>query len=164
MQITNANQYPRPNDPAWFFLAEFLLSDFFVDHHRKDELTGGLLFQAVRELGMPPEWVENIEMMLAEFANKALAHFKQGELELPGRIRVFCQKKIIDEANSARAASPAHPQEQAEEPTQIVHNSGAETNGGWGYFLIGRGEGFSAYYSSTVARNSIDLYLYKEGG
>ena len=161
MQILNANQYSRSDDPVWFFLAEFLLSDFFVDHDRKDELTGGLLFQAVRELGMPPEWVENIEMTLAEFANKALIHFKQGGLEQPGRIRVFCQKKIIDDANFARAALSSYQQEQAVEHAQRILDSGTNLNRGWGYFIIDRSGSDAG--SSEKSSLLVDLYLYQEG-
>ncbi len=85
----------RSDDPLWYYLAEFSLSEFLSDHDRRDELAAGLLFQAVRELSMPPECVENIEMTLAEFAREALEHFKQGGLEISGRICVFCQKKVI---------------------------------------------------------------------
>jgi hypothetical protein len=161
MQTLNANQNSRSDDPVWFLIAEFLLSDFFVDHNRKEELTAGNLFQAVRELGMPPECVENIEMTLAEFVKKALVHFQQEGLELPGRIRVFCQKKIIDDANFARAASSSYQQEQAVEHAQRILDSGTNLNRGWGYFIIDRSGSDAG--SSEKSSLLVELYLYLEG-
>jgi hypothetical protein len=119
------------------------------------------LFQEVKELGLPPECVENIEITLAGFAKEALAHFKQGKVELPGRIRVYCQNKIIDDANSARANSRPYHAEQSVEHLQMIYQSSA-IKGGWGYFLIERG-GNVPVDSLEGSRNTIDLYLYKEG-
>lgn len=94
----------------------------------------GSLFKKLRDLNIPPEYVGNIEMMLTGFAKEALEHFKGGRLELPGRIRIFCQKKTIDE----------------------------KIRGGWGYFLIERGDDVSTG-PSVRSWNSVELYLYKEG-
>ncbi len=99
MEITNANQNLTSDDPAWCFLAEFSLSEFLSDFDRRDALTAGVLYQTVQKLGMPPERLKNIEMTLAGFATEALEYFKQAGLEIPnrepGRVRVFCQKKVI---------------------------------------------------------------------
>jgi hypothetical protein len=86
------------------------------------------------ELGIPPEWVENIEMTLTGFAREALAHFKQGRPALPERIRVFCQKKMVAEKMS----------------------------GGWGYFLIERTESPCDTFAGRP-HQIVDLYLYREG-
>ncbi len=91
----NANLNVTPDDPVWYFLAEFSLSQFLTGHDYRGELTAGFLYQAVRELGMPPAYVEHMEMTLAAFAKEALEHFKQESLEIPGNIRVFCQKKAV---------------------------------------------------------------------
>jgi len=123
-----------PNKPAWYLLAEYSLSEFLSDLNTGNKSMTGLLFKKLRELGTPPEYVENIEMMLIGFANEALEHFKGGRVELPGRIRIYCQKKMIDE----------------------------EMHGGWGYFLIERGDDVSTG-SSVRSWNSVELYLYKEG-
>jgi hypothetical protein len=91
-----------------------------------------------------------------------MTHFKQGRLEISGGIRIFCQKKIVDDANSARTTSRHDQAEQAAEHGQIVLDSGMKKNGGWGYFMVERGENFSPT-SSLNPHNCIDLYLYKEG-
>jgi hypothetical protein len=161
MQTSNADQSIRPDDPVWYFLAEYSLSEFTADLNVGEKLMAGSLFQTVRELGIPPEYVENIEMMLTGFAKEALVHFKQGGLELPGRIRIFCQKKMIDNANSAKTSRP-YDTEQTLEHAQFVHHPGTKINGGWGYFLIERGGDVSTG-SSASSWNSVDLYLYKEG-
>ncbi len=59
----------------------------------------GFLFQAVQALGIPPECVENIAMTLTGFVEDALLHFTNGNLQLSGCIRVFCQKKMLDLVN-----------------------------------------------------------------
>ena len=161
MQISNANHDLRSDDPVWYFLSEFSLSEFMSDYDRRNELTAGFLTQTVRGLGISPECVENIEMKLTGFTKDALAHFKQGRLESPGRIRVFCQKKAIDDANSTKTSGPYNT-EQAMEHAQIIHHSGTKMNGGWGYFLIERGGNVSAG-SCVSSWNSVDVYLYKEG-
>ena len=43
-----------------------------LDRDRRDELTVGVLLQALQALGILPEWAENIEMTLAGFAREAL--------------------------------------------------------------------------------------------
>jgi len=158
---SNINENGRSNDSVWQFLAEYSLSEFLSDHGKGDELTTGLLFQPFRELGVPPDWIGNIEMTLTEYAKQALAHFKQGKVELPGRIRVYCQNKIIEYANSARADSrPCHA-EQSVGHLQMVYQSTAKM-GGWGYFLIERG-GNVLVDSPEGSWKTINLYLYKEG-
>ena len=111
---------------------------------------------------MLPECTENIARTLAGFAKEALVRTKQGRLEFPGYIRIFCQKKIIDDANSEKTSRPYHT-EQGKKQKQIFPDSGANTVGGWGYFMIERGEDLPPY-SSAIPHNYIDLYLYKEGG
>jgi hypothetical protein len=161
MQTSNSDQRIRPNNPLWCFLAEYPLSEFTSDLNGGEKLRAGLLFQTVSELGIPPEYVEKIEMMLIGFAREALIHFKQGTLELPGRIRIFCQEKMIDEANSIKTTN-AYNSEQELERARYIHHPGSKTNGGWGYFLIETGGNVSAG-SSASSWNSVDLYLYKEG-
>lgn len=163
MQTSNANRSSPSDDPVWYFLVEFSLGEFLSIHNRRDAGTTGLLFQAVRELGMPHEWVENIEMTLAEFANEELVHFKQGRLVLPERIRIFCQKKIINEANSMDVTSRPYHTERAMEHTHMLLDSAKKMNGGWGCFLIERGGADSFTGLSVDSRNPVDLYFYKEG-
>jgi hypothetical protein len=134
MQTPNANQSVIPNNPVWYLLAEYSLSEFLSDLNTGNKPMAGLLFKKLRDLCVSPEYVENIEMLLMGFVKEALEHFKGGRLDLPGRIRIFCQRKMIAE----------------------------EIHGGWGYFLIEREHNVSTG-SSVSSWNSVDLYLYKEG-
>jgi hypothetical protein len=161
MQTSNANRNFRSDDPVWVLLADLSLGDFLSDHDRRDDSTSGYLFQTLPELGMSPECMENIARTLAGFAKEALVRDKQGRLEFPGRIRIFCQKKIVDDANAAKTPRPYHA-EQGKKQNEILPNSGANTMGGWGYFIIERGEDLSPD-SSAIPHNYVDLYLYKEG-
>jgi hypothetical protein len=156
MQTLNANQNFRSKDPVWILLAELSLRDFLSDHDRRDGPTAGLLFQTARELGMSPECMENIARSLAGFAKEALVRTKHGGLEFPGWIRIFCQKKIMDDEKSAKTSRPP---KQDKQQNQVFPDSGG---GGWGYFIIERGEDLPPY-SSAIPQSYIDLYLYKEG-
>jgi hypothetical protein len=162
MQTSNAKQNFRSNDPVWVLLAESSLSDFSSEHNWRDGSTAGCLFQTLRELSMSPECMEGIAGTLAGCAKDALARTKQGRGEFLGRIRIFCQKKMIDDAKSAKPSRPYLTQ-QGKEQKQILPDSQANTIGGWGYFIIERGEDLPLD-SSAIPPNSVDLYLYKEGG
>lgn len=106
----------------WYLLAEYPLSEITSVDGEADELTAGFLDQPFRELGVQPETIENIEMTSAGFAKEALVHDKQAGSELPGRIRVFCQKKMVEDANSVKT-SRLFNAEQAMEQAQIIHPS-----------------------------------------
>ncbi len=110
---------------------------------------------------MSPECMENIAGTVTEFAKEALVRYKQEGPEFPGRIRIFCQKKIIDDANSEKTSRPYHT-EQDKKQKQIFSDSSASRIGGWGYFSIERGGDISTD-SPLSSGNSVDLYLYKEG-
>lgn len=130
------------------------------DDGKGDKLTAFLLFQPLRELGIQPERIKNIEMTLAGFAKEALLRFKGARSELPGHLRVFCQKKMLDDANSANNSRPDSTKHTMER-TPILYYSDTTMSGGWGYFIIGR-SGHSAG-SSERSYPIVDLYLYKEG-
>jgi hypothetical protein len=70
-------------------------------------------------------------------------------------------EKNIDDANSAKTPRPYHTQ-QVKKQKQIFYDSGANTIGGWGYFMIERGEDLPPD-SSAIPHDYIDLYLYREG-
>jgi hypothetical protein len=118
--------------------------------------------QVVQELGMPLECVENIAMLVTEFAKESPVHYKQDGLEFPGRIRIFCQKKIIDDANVARTTLQAYHTEPAREHSPMILDFGTKMNGGWGCFLIKRG-GDVSDDASLSSHHLVDLYLYREG-
>ena len=161
MQTSNAKEDFGSSDPIWVLLAELSFRDFLSDQDRKDGLIAGLMFQTMREFGLPPESMETITRMLAGFAQEALAHQKQERREFPGGIRIFCQKKIIEDANVASASGPDRI-EQGKKQKLSFPDREASKIGGWGYFMIERGEDVPPY-SSGISQNSIDLYLYKEG-
>jgi len=161
MQTSNGSQKIRPNHPEWYLLAEYALSEIMPDNGREDRQAAGFLSQPFRALGVPPEWIEKVEMTLSGYAKLARVPVKQGNLERSGSIRVFCHKKVIDDANSSQASRPDHA-ELTMEHTPIKIHSSTKMNGGWGYFLIDRG-GNVSNGSSVSSRNSVDLYLYKEG-
>jgi len=162
MQTSNAKQNFSSNDPEWVLLADLSLGDFLSDHDRSDEPTAGYLFQMVRELGMPLECVGNIAMLVTEFARGSPVHYKHEGSEFPAQIRVFCQKKIIDDANAARATSRPDHAEQAMEHSPMILDFGTKMNGGWGCFLIQRGVNVSDG-TSLSSHHFVDLYLYREG-
>ena len=160
MQTPNADQNTRSDTPGWYLLAEYALSEIVFDHGKGDELTAGLLFQPLRGLGVPPEWIGNIEVKLTGLAKKAQAAIEQGRSERSGSIRVFCQKKVLDDANSANASRPEHT-EQTMEHAPCINHAGTITNGGWGYFIIERCGDYAG--ASEGSHPLVDLYLYKEG-
>ena len=134
MQTSNPNQESRSKDLVWYLLGETSLSKFLSDPEKGNKITAGLLSQTVRELSIPIERVESIEMALGSLASEALAHIKHGRVEFPGRVRIFCEKKMIDE----------------------------EMKGGGGYFVIERSTG-SSTSDCTEPHHLIDLYFYEEG-
>jgi hypothetical protein len=162
MQISNDKQDFRSDNPVWVLLAELLFSDFLSDHDRRDEPTVGLLFQTVQKLGMPLECMENIAMLVTEFTKESPVYYKQEGPEFPPRIRIFCQKKILDDANAARATSQPDHTEQAMEHSPMILDFGTKMNGGWGCFLIERGCNVSDD-ASLRSHHLVDLYLYREG-
>jgi hypothetical protein len=117
----------------------------------------------MRELDMPLECVENIAKLVTQFVKDSPVQHKHKGLEFRARIRIFCQQKIINDADAARATLRPYHTEQAMEHSPLLLDIGTKMNGGWGYFLIERGGGNSSTGLSVGSWNSVDLYLYKEG-
>ncbi len=156
-----AHRKRRSEDPLWYFLADVSLSEFMSDHDSRDHVPADVLFQTVRELGLSPECIFDITLTLTAFAQEALMRFKQGRVESPERIRIFCQRKMMAGADPARTSMPSKARLGLEGASAITY-PGKKMNGGWGYFLIERGGDLSAP-SPACSWNSIDLYLYQEG-
>jgi hypothetical protein len=135
------------------------LSEFLSDLDQRDALATGLLLQAVRCLAMPPACVEQIEQTLVEFVKEDWERRKPAKQGLPGQMRVFCQRKIIDVENAGRTALQPHLTGQATEQAPMF---GKKLNGGWGFFLIERGGSLSPGFAARLG-HSVDVYLYKEG-
>ena len=104
--------------------------------------------------------MENITRTLAEFAREASLRTRQGNLEFPGRIRIFCQKRRIDEANAAKPLEPSQA-EPGKELRQMISDSTLKGIPGWGYFMIARVE-VLPLDSSAIPHGCMDLYLFKE--
>jgi hypothetical protein len=161
METSIVNQNFSADNPSWVLLAELSLEDFLSDPKLGEELTSGYLFQTVQELGVSAECIENIAEMLAGLDKEASVHTKKEKPGFSRQMRIFCQKKIVDDAKLARTSRPSHT-EQPKKQKQDFPDSKANTIGGWGYFMIERAED-PAPGSSAIPHNSIDLYLYKEG-
>ena len=162
MQRSNTNHKFEYDNPVWVLLAELSSGDFLSNHERRGRSTAGFLFQPLCELGMSAGTIENISRALADFARKAFVLPNPGRLESPGRIRVFCQKKIIADGKLVHITSRSFRAEKSMEHAQIILDSDMKINGGWGYFVIERGWDVSTESSKSLW-NSVDLYLYKEG-
>lgn len=156
----NGSQNIGSNHPEWYLLAEYAFSEIMPDNSKGDELTVEFLSQLFQPLGVPPEWIGKVGMTLTRLAKLALMPVKQEKLARSGRIRVFCQKKMIDDANSVKTSS-FYNEEQVMEHVPIKYHSSMIMNGGWGYFIVER----SGDDAGSSERSSllVDLYLYQEG-
>jgi hypothetical protein len=121
------------DDPKWVFLSEYLVSGFIAEEIGSEPGVG-LLLKTVQDFGIPPACLLEIEKTLTGFTQETIVQINQGRSGLPVTIRLFCQKRMMEE----------------------------KANGGWGYFFIERGGEYPAG-SSANAHNLVDLYLYKEG-
>ncbi len=160
MQTEKVNQKSRNNDPGWYFLAEYNLDEGMVDINTGGEPTAGTLFQNLRDMGIPPECLKEIERTITSFAGEAKENFNQGKRKLPVCIRLFCQGKTVKNAYSAKT-SDILDAGKIPGTASRVRPSNLKMNGGWGYFLIERGWDISADLEKFHSR--VDLYLYKEG-
>ena len=161
MQNPKDYEVSKYNDLIWCFLAEYSLRKFVVDENMASQSTTGLLFQVTQGLGMPVEFLKSIERSLMGFVREAMSHFNQDRLDSLVYIRLFCQRKTIEEIYSVRTSGQLN-LEPAEEPTQKNRHYDAKKNGGWGYFLVER-RGDLTPGSAVNAYHLIDVYLYKEG-
>jgi hypothetical protein len=144
-----------PDDSQWYLLVEYPLSVFLLDRNRRDDCMAGILFQSLSKLGVPPECGADIRMMLAEFADEVGEHTKQGRWNLPGWVRVFCQRKMIDGEQLGHT-------EQAAKIAPEILGLGMKIKGGLGFFLIEKGGTASPGFQEDP-ENLVDVYLYREG-
>jgi hypothetical protein len=161
MQTLNTNQTTRSNDPGWVFLSEYSLRTFLEGPDAGDELATGMQSKMARELAIPVECIHHVEKTLRSFTREAVAQSQLERTDLYGRIRIFCQKKMIEDACSAKTTR-LHHIEQAIGEERAVRYSDLIVNGGWGYFLVERTSDSSASPSGGPS-HFIDLYLYVEG-
>ncbi len=160
MKTVKQHHDPSINGPAWDFLAEFPLNELLIDMDLRDSAEAGLLYQTVKGLGVRAELLDIIEKKLTVFASRAVAQLNLRRFEASTFVRLFCQKNAEDE-KIKKPAVEIKP-EPGLNPSQIIHRSASEVNGGWGYFLVERG-GSLLPETTDGTNNWIDLYLYKEG-
>lgn len=161
MLKSNAKQSFNSDNSEWVLLSELPSIDFLLDQDRREESLVRSLFQTLQELGMLPKDMDNIARTLTDIAKEASVRTKNGRLEVPRRIRILCQKKMIDDEGSVKTSQPYNI-EQGKKQKQIFSEIGTKRTGGWGYFIIERGEDLRSD-RSAISKSYIDLYLYKEG-
>ena len=161
MDFSTPNQKSQNNVSEWYLIDEYVFRGRIIDEEMRGDLTGRSLIQTIRDLGMPFECINNIKRTLSDFTKATRAQPTPEKPAFLVHIRLFCQRRSTDGEIPAQG-SEVSKNEQAIGPTQALYPSHLITNGGWGYFLIERGED-SATGSSFFPHNCIDLYLYKEG-
>jgi len=161
MERSNDNLNSRTTDPEWSFLGEYPLNELMVEMDNRDRTNTSTLFQSIRAMGIHPELLSNIASKLMGFVKEAVAQLNKGSYQAPAFIRLFCQKKTMEDINSAKSSNQFNA-ELTIEPNQIIHQPDAGITGGWGCFLIKRG-GNDSEDASPSSHYFVDLYLYREG-
>lgn len=139
MDTTNENVKFHNGNSLWYFIAEFSLSEIAVDEIRGAELTGGALFQALREIGIPLEILKTVVSMIKKNIGGANGIFDRSLPYLPDRYLLYCDRKTA----------------------YNKHHSIDRMDGGWGLYLIERGRDFTINSPQESCR-IVEIYLYKE--
>ncbi len=155
-QAPNVNLRHSADDAAWYLLVEFSTREFLSDRSRSDGLRAGFLTLPHQELDTVPEWVANLEAMLARFAREVWE-----DLGPVGRVRLFCQRKIIDDACFERPASQLDSAGLRMERAHSILDPRKKINGGWGCYAIEKGRD-STDTASKEACHIIEVYIYRE--
>lgn len=161
MDTSSSNHNSSFNDPTWYFLAEYMLSELIVNDTLSEANIKRVLFQIIWELGIPPEHITHIESTWSGFVREAIAHLYQSGSCSHMYLRLFCQKKALDYVLPGENSSLFRLNQTSEAP-QIIRQSSPEVKGGWGYFLVERG-GTAEVNFPEKGCNWVDLYLYREG-
>ena len=127
-------------DSTWSSVAEFSPGDNFKDEEEAAVLMVSPLFQTIRRLGLPPEYLKRIEGTVSETASGARRQSHPCLQDLPIRIRLFCTNKTLDR----------------------LYHSGGQVNGGWGYYVIERSRDLPNASCRDLCR-VVEIYLYREG-
>jgi hypothetical protein len=162
MNTANIDEKYSFNDPVWSFIGEFPLEILLTIVDRGDRTTAGLNFQSFDDLGIGFELIRIIERKLTWFAREMLVQLNQRGFDAPARIRLFCLKKTIAEANYKHSSNKAA-KRNGLKTNQAFRQPDIEAGGGWGYFLVKRSGNLQSGVDAS-SNNYIDLYLYKEGG
>lgn len=134
MQTANTNHGLRAKDLKWYLFGEYPLSNFSAGAEIEDKIRAATAAQMGGALENQNECIERVANKLSALAKEAVVNFSPGRAEATGRMRIYCQKQMIEEG----------------------------IQGGWGYFVIERScEAESS--SGLEAGYRVDLYIYKEG-
>lgn len=136
MQTTNDPREFNSRESSWNYLAEYSLSEIVLGEDSEFMLLSGPVFLSMQELGLPPESLKRIARTIKE----TVRHILSKGRNIPVCIRLFHQPKMV-------AGLP---------------HSGKQREGGWGFFVIQRGEDpLSGIYGEPFS--IIELYIYREG-
>ncbi len=155
-QAPNVNFNDSADATAWDLLVEFSPEEFLSDRSRSDGLTAGFLPLPLHGLDSLPEWGASLEAILARFAKEVWGQFEQG-----GRVRIFCERKILEDGHLEGAAPQLDPAGQRMERAQAILDPGQKMNGGWGYYAIEKGRD-STGAGCTESCRIIEIYVYRE--
>ena len=133
MQTSNTNRGLRSKDLTWYLLGEYPLSNILSGAEIDDRITAPILSQMGGTIENQNESIERNTIKLSSLAKEAMEKYTLGRVEAPGRIRIYCQKKMIEEG----------------------------VNGGWGYFVIERSSDTETN-TGIKPGPYVDLYIYKE--
>jgi hypothetical protein len=140
MQEENDTHKMIFEDPTWSSIAEFSPGDDFTDEDGSTVLMVGPLFQTIRRLGLPPEYLKRIEGTVSETTRGARSQSHPCSQDLPVRIRLFCSKKTLGR----------------------LYHSGGQVKGGWGYYVIERSRDLPNASCRDLCR-VVEVYLFREG-
>jgi len=140
MLTAKENLHHENDDPLWYLIAEYSLSDRILNEYMGAELTVGSLIQAIQVLCLSPETLNKIGGIIAWVARKVISDKNVGCSNLPASIHLFCERNIMNRTS------------HGEDPV----------NGGWGFYVIERGRD-GPNPSSQERQRVVELYLYREG-
>ena len=134
MQTANTNRGQRSKDLTWYLVGEFPLCSFISDATIDDKIKAAMCSQMGGNIENQKESIERVSIKLSALAKEVVENFTPGRAEAAGRMRIYCQMKMIEES----------------------------VNGGWGYFVIERSSE-AVTCAGREPDHAVDVYFYKEG-
>ena len=160
MQTVNNHPEFKYDDPIWYLIAEYSLSEVSQEEAPQAGLTDESILQTLRQLRLPAEQITRIESSIYGIAREVKYHIDGDKPNSPVIIRLYCQRRVT-------SLFPSQPTkhfdtERSAGTLQQFHNTLTKSSGGWGHFLVEKGK-VSADASQEATHCVIELYLYKEG-
>lgn len=164
MYKTRKNQAVKKVDPSWVLLAQHSLGENIQDVHV--ERVASQLKCTMQELGLTTERINSIVCTATGTAKEARTRLHCSKQNTRIQLRLLCQSKIRTSMHASKMVGkkdfpiiPGHFQEFLDLNITLESPNGRGT-GGWGYFLIERGDDMMIYTQESPY--IIELYLYKE--